>query len=124
MERHLMQAHDICHSACSQPDQHLTWNKHVSYITTKANKVKCFLQRNLKPCPTTVKTTCNKSLIRSILDYASTIWSPYTKKNIQAVESVQKGLPDLLPIIFHLTQVSPTYLQTLAGSHFQTEEMN
>ena len=71
-------------------DQHLTWNEHISYITTKANKVKCFLQRNLKPCPTTVKTICYKSLIRSILDYASIIWSPHTQKNIQAVESVQR----------------------------------
>ena len=71
-------------------DQHLTWNEHISYITSKANKVKCFLQRNLKPCPITVKTTCYNSLIRSILDYASVIWSPYTQKNIQAVESVQR----------------------------------
>ena len=61
-------------------DQHLTWNEHTNYITFKANKVKCFLQRNLKSCPTTVKTTCYNSLIRFILDYASIIWSPYTQK--------------------------------------------
>ena len=72
-------------------DQHLTWNEHVSHITAKANKVKGFLQRNLKTgCPTTVKTICYKSLIRSILDYASIIWSPHTQKNILAVESVQR----------------------------------
>ena len=71
-------------------DQHLTWNEHTNYVTSKANKVKCFLQRNLKSCPTTVKTTCYNSLIRSILDYASIIWSPYTQKNIQSVESVQR----------------------------------
>ena len=41
----------------------------------------------MEPCPTTVKTAC---YIRSILDYASTVWSPYTQKNSQAVESVQR----------------------------------
>ena len=71
-------------------DQQLTWNEHVNHITAKANKVKGFLQRNLKSCPTTVKTICYNSLIRSILDYASIIWSPYTQKNILAVESVQR----------------------------------
>ena len=49
-----------------------------------------FLQRNLKPCPATIKTVCYHSLIRSILDYASIIWSPYTQKNIQLIESVQR----------------------------------
>ena len=71
-------------------DQHLTWNEHTNYATSKANEVKCFLQHNLKSCPTTVKTTCYNSLIRSILDYASIIWSPYTQKNIQSVESAQR----------------------------------
>ena len=71
-------------------DQHLTWNEHTSYVSSKANKVKCFLQHNVKPCPTTVKTLCYNSLIRSILDYTSIIWSPYTQNNIQSVESVQR----------------------------------
>ena len=33
---------------------------------------------------------CYHSLIRSILDYASIIWSPHTQKNIQLIESVQR----------------------------------
>ena len=33
---------------------------------------------------------CYHSLIRSILDYASIIWSSYTQKNIQLIESVQR----------------------------------
>ena len=73
-------------------DQHLTWNEHTNYVTSKVNKVKCFLQRNMKSCPTTVKTTCYNSLIRSILDYASIIWSPYTqKKHLISWVSTKKG---------------------------------
>ena len=71
-------------------DQHLTWNEHVRQITTKANNVKSFLQQNLRSCPINVKAICYQSIVRSILDYASIIWSPYTQKSIQAVESVQR----------------------------------
>jgi len=71
-------------------DQHLTWNEHVRQITAKANSLKCFLQRNIKSCPVNVKTICYQSMVRSILDYASIVWSPYTQKNIQAIESVQR----------------------------------
>ena len=71
-------------------DQHLTWNEHIRQITAKANNVKSFLQRNLKSCPVNIKVTCYQSMVRSILDYASTIWSPYTQKNIQTLESVQR----------------------------------
>ena len=66
----------------------LWWIENTSYVTSKTNKVKYFLQRNLSPA--TVKTVCYNSLIRSILDHTSIIWSPYTQKNIQSVESVQR----------------------------------
>jgi len=32
----------------------------------------------------------SQSMVRSILNYASIVWSPYTQKNIQALESVQR----------------------------------
>ena len=40
--------------------------------------------------PVNIKATCYQSMVRSILDYASIVWSPYKQKNIQALESVQK----------------------------------
>jgi len=54
-------------------DEHLTWNDHVHTVTSKANKVKDFLQRN---CPSSIKARCYSSMIRPILEYASAIWSP------------------------------------------------
>ena len=33
---------------CITIDEHLTWNDHVKTVTSKANKVKGFLQRNLR----------------------------------------------------------------------------
>ena len=65
-------------------DEHLTWNDHVKTVTSKANKVKGFLHRNIKHCPTSIKARCYSSMIRPILEYASAIWSPYTQSLVEA----------------------------------------
>ena len=35
---------------------HHIWNKHINYITSKANNIKCFLQWNLSRSPTDIKS--------------------------------------------------------------------
>jgi len=71
-------------------DHHLSWNDHINYITSKANNVKCFLQRNLSRCSTRIKSNCYQSIVRPILEYACTVWAPHTQKNILAIEAVQR----------------------------------
>ena len=68
-------------------DEHLTFNEHIKIITSKANS---FLQRNISSCTEMVKEACYKSMIRPILEYASTVWSLYMKKNILMIEAVQR----------------------------------
>ena len=68
----------------------LHWGKHVSAITAKANKTTNFICRNLKGCPTEVKTHCYKALVRPILDHASPIWDPYQQDLIDTLEGSQK----------------------------------
>ena len=68
-----------------------------------------------------------QSMVRSILDYTSTIWSPYTLKNIQILESVQKwsarfAFNDLMTT--HLIIVYPTWLLILAGVLLLIGKMN
>ena len=72
-------------------DQHLSWSEHIKQITTKANKVKGFLQRNLYSCPPSDKSNCYKALIKPILDYAAIIWAPHTQKDTMALEKVQRN---------------------------------
>ena len=93
--QYYIQGQEIKHSTLAKYlgitiDEHLKWNDHVNTVTSKANKVKGFLQHNIKHCPTNVKVRCYSSMIRPILEYASAIWSPYTySKEVDLVEAVQ-----------------------------------
>ena len=59
-------------------------------ITAKANSVRGLLQRNLTKCPPIVKSHCYNTFVRPILEYASTVWSPYHEQNIYKLEMVQR----------------------------------
>ena len=37
-----------------------------------------------------IKVKCYKALVKSVLDYAATVWSPYTQKDIDMVEQIQR----------------------------------
>ena len=67
----------------------LSWNKHVDNTTRKGMKSLGFLRRNLRKCSRGIKTTCYNTLGRPIVEYASCVWDPHTKKNSAKVESIQ-----------------------------------
>ncbi|CAB4037319.1 Hypothetical predicted protein, partial [Paramuricea clavata] len=48
------------------------------------------MRRNLWNCPTKVRETAYKSIVRPKLEYASTAWDPYTNKDKVALERVQR----------------------------------
>ena len=60
------------------------------YVYSKVNVIKAFLQRNLPYCPKHVKSNCYKTLLRPVLEYAATVWSPFTQFDISRLERVQK----------------------------------
>ena len=37
-----------------------------------------------------------KSLVRSVLEYANTVWSPFLKRDIHHIESVQRNFTRLI----------------------------
>ena len=49
---------------------HLSWNQHIDNTVKQANSLN-FLRRNIQDCPPRVKEQCYKSLIRSVMEYAS-----------------------------------------------------
>ena len=68
----------------------LEWSKHIATKTNKANSKLSFLRRNLKGCPEKLKQTAYFSLIRSSMEYGTTVWDPYQKYNSDKVERVQR----------------------------------
>jgi hypothetical protein len=49
-----------------------------------------FLNRNLKGCPPSVKERCYTALVRPLVEYVSTVWSPHTTAIINKIEQVQR----------------------------------
>ena len=66
------------------------WNRHIQSITSKASKSLGFIKRNIKVKNQAVRETAYKTLVRPQLEYASTVWSPFTQKNISQIEMVQR----------------------------------
>ena len=71
-------------------DEKMSWNSHVSTTAKKATNSLAFLRRNLSSCPQTITAQCYQTLVRPILEYASTSWDPHTKTNITQLEAVQR----------------------------------
>ena len=68
----------------------LSWEPHCKMVAKKANATRIFLQRNLGSAPKRVKTQCFTTLIRPILEYASTVWDPHTEVSCRHLEMVQR----------------------------------
>ena len=72
----------------------LSWNTHINNITSTANKTLGFVKRNVVTKNKDIKTMAYNSLVRPEVEYASVVWSPYTKDNINKIEKVQRRSPD------------------------------
>jgi hypothetical protein len=60
----------------------LQWDQHINSITSKANKTNGFLRRNLKIPSIRIKEQAYFTLARPLVEYASTVWDPYTQTDI------------------------------------------
>ena len=49
-----------------------------------------FLQRNASRCTSEINAQCYTSLVWPVIEYAAKAWDPYTARNIQQLEAVQR----------------------------------
>lgn len=68
----------------------LSWNSHIANTCSSSYRKLGLLRHKLKNVPAKVKQLAYYSLIRPKLEYACTVWDPYTKKNIVALEAIQR----------------------------------
>ena len=59
-------------------------------MCTKASQSLGFIRRNLKHCNESFKETAYISLVRSVLEYSSTVWDPHSDKEITQIENIQR----------------------------------
>ena len=62
----------------------------LNKITNKSNSVLGFIRRNLKHENRDIKELVYTSLVRSILEYSSTFWDPFYRKDIGRLEMGQR----------------------------------
>lgn len=74
-------------------DSKLSFNSHVDSLVTKCSKVSGFIKRSVGyHAPVNVKLQLYKSLVLSLLDFASPVWSPHFKRQVHSLESVQRSM--------------------------------
>ncbi len=67
----------------------LKWDAHIHKIATKASQRLGMLRRNIKEAPTRIKRRTYIGIVRSQLEYCSSIWDPYFLKDIKTLERIQ-----------------------------------
>lgn len=92
----------------------LTWNSHVSRVIADANRMLGYIKRNFYMTSPSVKTLLYKSLIRSKLEYAVSIWDPRTKALTNAIEAIQNRAARFILSNYHRTASVTLMKQSLS----------
>ena len=70
--------------------ENLSWNSHVEQIRNKAARTLSLIRRTLGTRDRQVKEIAFNQLVRPQLEYASCLWNPWTDRNVQMVENIQR----------------------------------
>ena len=79
LKGHILESVDTAKYLGITLSSNMSWEPHINNITAKANKILGFLKRNLQIRQEDTKSLAYKSMVRSNLEYCSTVWSPHTK---------------------------------------------
>ena len=84
-------------------DDRLKFSEHINTKINKANQILGCLRHTFKHMTKDVFNLLYKSMVRPHLEYGSCIWSPHLKKDIDAIERVQRRATRLVPEIRNLS---------------------
>ena len=100
------------------------WGEHINKVAKKANSTLAFLCRNLRYCPSKLKELAYNSLVRSTLEYASTVWDPHLVKDIMKLEAVQRRAARFVVGNFRRRSSVTEMLQRLDWSSLEERRKN
>ena len=84
-------------------DDKLSFEEHINNKVKKANSIAGMLRRSFVHLDKDMFKKLFTSMVRPHLEYGAPIWNPHTKKNIDAIENVQRRASKRIPGLSHLT---------------------
>ena len=84
-------------------DQKFSFESHISEKVKKANSMFAIIRRNFRHLDENTFLPLYKALVRSHLDYASSVWAPYKVKHLEQIEGVQRRATKQIPGLAELT---------------------
>ena len=85
-----LEAVDIATYLGVEVSKELTWHKQVSKVAAKGNRVLGFVRRNITTTSQCIKELAYKTLVRPVMEYSASVWSPHYKKLKRLIEMVQR----------------------------------
>jgi ribonuclease P/MRP protein subunit RPP40 len=81
----------------------LKFDKHIGKCVSKTNRILGLIKHTFDYLDEDMFVTIYKSLVRPLMEYATPVWSPYLKKDIRALERVQRRATKLVVRVKDLT---------------------
>ncbi|CAG2248857.1 unnamed protein product [Mytilus edulis] len=86
-------------------EPNLKFDKHITNCVNKAQRVLALIRISFDYLEKDMFIILYKSIIRPLLEYSTTVWSPYLKKDIRRIEKIQRRATKLVPSIRMLSYV-------------------
>jgi hypothetical protein len=83
-------------------DNDLKFSTHIQTAVNKANRTLGCLRHTFKHMNKDIFVSLYKAMVRPHLEYASSVWSPSLKRDMDSIEQVQRRATRLIPELQHL----------------------
>ena len=84
-------------------DEFLTFEQHIQEKITKVNQIMGMIRRSFINLDKDNFTRLYKAQVRPHLEYAQSVWSPLRKRDIDAIENVQRRATQQIPELKNMT---------------------
>jgi len=84
-------------------DEKLSLSEHLQDKINKAYMMLGIIKRNFRHLTIPTFVLLYKTMLRSHLDCCCSVWAPYKKGDIEALEKVQKRATQILPSLRHIS---------------------
>ncbi|CAC5380825.1 unnamed protein product [Mytilus coruscus] len=105
-------------------DPNFKFDKHITNCVNKAQRVLALISISFDYLEKDMFITLYKSIIRSLLEYSTTMWSPYLKKDIRKTEKMQRRATKLVPSIRNLSYVERLKILDLPTLEYRRDRYN